>query len=77
MEEIKVIAFGQITEIIGAEVFIEASDTHMLKYALQEHFPLLAEKKYAIAVNNKLITEEQYALKENDVVALMPPYSGG
>lgn len=74
---IKVIAFGQIAEITGNELFIEARDTGVLKDALLLRFPALAEKKYAIAVNNRLITEQHYKLNENDVVALMPPYSGG
>lgn len=74
--KIKILAFGQITEITGSELFIEAHDTAVLKSALQIEFPALADKKYAIAVNNKLVAEVT-ALKENDVVALMPPYSGG
>lgn len=74
--KIKVIAFGQIAEITGAELFIEAEDIEILKTALQIEFPELANRKHAIAVNNKLITEN-IALSEHDVVALMPPYSGG
>ncbi|KOS05131.1 hypothetical protein AM493_03060 [Flavobacterium akiainvivens] len=74
--KVRVIAFGQIAEITGGELFIEAQDTVVLKAALQVEFPTLADKKYAIAVNNKLVTEVT-ALTENDVVALMPPYSGG
>jgi molybdopterin converting factor small subunit len=73
---VNVIAFGALTEITGNELFIEATDTAVLKAALQIEFPALADKKYAIAVNNKLVTEVT-ALTENDVVALMPPYSGG
>lgn len=74
--KVKVIAFGQIAEITGAELFIEAQDTEVLRTALQIEFPELTGRKYAIAVNNTLITENK-ALSEHDVVALMPPYSGG
>lgn len=74
--KIKVIAFGQIAEITGTELFIEAQDTAVLKAALQIEFSALAGKKYAIAINNKLVTGVT-ELAENDVVALMPPYSGG
>ena len=55
---------------------MEATDTAVLKAALQIEFPALADKKYAIAVNNKVISDTK-RLSENDVVALMPPYSGG
>lgn len=73
---IKIIAFGQIAEITGSELFMEAQDTDVLRAALQVEFPALTDKKYALAVNNKLITDTM-TLLENDVVALMPPYSGG
>ncbi|KGO85530.1 hypothetical protein Q765_16035 [Flavobacterium rivuli WB 3.3-2 = DSM 21788] len=73
---IKIIAFGQIAEITGKELTVEASDITILKAALQVEFPALAEKKYAIAVNKKLVADN-VALSDNDTVALMPPYSGG
>jgi molybdopterin converting factor small subunit len=43
---------------------------------LQELFPELADRKYAVAVNMKVI-QGNLELKQNDTVALMPPYSGG
>jgi molybdopterin converting factor small subunit len=43
---------------------------------LQELFPELADRKYAVAVNMKVV-QENLELKQNDTVALMPPYSGG
>lgn len=73
---IKVLAFGQIAEITGSQLYMDATDTAFLKAALQIEFPALADKKYAIAVNNKVISDSK-GLSENDVVALMPPYSGG
>jgi sulfur-carrier protein len=74
--EVTIIAFGQIAEITGRTLTIEAADTAVLKTALQIQFPALLDKKYAIAVNKKLVTDT-VALAENDTVALMPPYSGG
>ena len=73
---IKIIAFGQIAEITGREFSMEASDIDILKASLQIRFPALAEKKYAIAVNKRLVTEN-ITLNDNDIVAIMPPYSGG
>jgi len=75
--EIKLIAFGQIGEITGKELNIEAEDLTSLKAKLLSQFPKLADKKFAFAVNRKLVHDETVVLNENDIVALMPPYSGG
>jgi len=74
--EIKVIAFGQIAEITGKELMLEAGDIDSLKLHLIQKFPELSDKKLAFAVNKKL-TQNNVILNQNDVVALMPPYSGG
>jgi len=73
---VKIIAFGQIAEITGKDFTLEAHDITSLKELLIAKFPALSEKKYAIAINKKLVATN-VALKENDTVALMPPYSGG
>ncbi|MDQ1095913.1 MULTISPECIES: MoaD/ThiS family protein [Chryseobacterium] len=74
--EIRIIAFGQIAEITGKELLLDAVDISALKKELKERFPELEYKKFAVAVNKK-ITEENLALHEGDTIALMPPYSGG
>ena len=74
--EIKVISFGQIAEITGKEFMVEAVDLDSLKLYLIQKFPELSDRKFAFAVNKKLV-QENVVLKQNDVVALMPPYSGG
>jgi len=74
--EIKIIAFGSIAELTGKEITVQASDVDSLKVILQELFPELVDRKYAVAVNMKVI-QGNLELKQNDTVALMPPYSGG
>lgn len=74
--EIKIIAFGSIAELTGKEITVQASDVDSLKVILQELFPEMADRKYAVAVNMKVV-QENLELKQNDTVALMPPYSGG
>ena len=74
--EIKIIAFGQIAEIIGKEIMLEASDITSLKIILAEKFPVLSDREFAIAVNKKLV-QGNLELNQKDTVALMPPYSGG
>jgi molybdopterin converting factor small subunit len=70
-------AFGNLTEITGtAELELEAQDSASLQAALFQKFPQLRERKFAIAVNKQLITENT-DFKAHDVVALLPPFSGG
>lgn len=70
-------SFGQLAEITGAaELQLQATDLVSLREALINRFPELKERKFAIAVNKQLITENK-SFKENDVVALLPPFSGG
>lgn len=76
MTGIKIIAFGQIAEITGKELMLEAADIDSLKRNIIQKFPELSEKKLAFAVNKKLV-QNNVILNQNDVVALMPPYSGG
>ncbi|MBD8081082.1 MoaD/ThiS family protein [Chryseobacterium caseinilyticum] len=74
--EIKVSSFGQIAEITGKEFMVKAADLDSLKLYLIQKFPELSDRKFAFAVNKKLV-QENIILNQNDVVALMPPYSGG
>lgn len=73
---VKIIAFGQIAEITGKKFETSSPDTETLKSWLLQNFPALENKKFVIAVNKRLITDT-INLKDNDEVALMPPYSGG
>lgn len=72
----KIIAFGQIAEITGKELELNVGDTDSLSLLLQENYPALVHKKYIIAVNKKIQTHNAI-IDVNDVVALMPPFSGG
>ncbi|MES2328827.1 MAG: MoaD/ThiS family protein [Bacteroidota bacterium] len=73
---INIVAFGQLAEITGSDFEIEAADTEELMQLLREKFTALKEMKYAIAVNKKIVTKNT-SLHNADMVALMPPFSGG
>jgi molybdopterin synthase sulfur carrier subunit len=74
---VKIRSFGQLTEVTGtAELLIEAVDSDLLRVQLIESFPELAGRNFAIAINKQLVRENT-RLEENDVVALLPPFSGG
>lgn len=76
MAIIKIISFGRLKEILGSDLELEAENSDGLLNQLNEKFPQLEDLKLRIAINQKIISENT-DLKNNDVVALMPPYSGG
>jgi molybdopterin synthase sulfur carrier subunit len=75
---IKVLVFGQISEIISqTEVeFVSLKNTEELSVELSKRYPKLTQVKYAIAVNKKIVVQNTI-LSDNDIVALLPPFSGG
>ena len=74
---ITIAVFGSLTDIVGTtEGLGPFADTNELIDALNKRYPDLRHSKYVIAVNKKMINSNT-GLKENDAVALMPPFSGG
>ena len=72
-----VILFGRLADIAGSSVIVNAvADTDSLINALHKTYPALAESKYVIAVDKHVITSNT-PLSEKNVVALLPPFSGG
>lgn len=77
MVSIKIIAFGQLAELIGdSAVDMQATDIADLQRLLAERFPALKNKKYALAVNKQVVSGNA-PLAEGSTVALLPPFSGG
>ncbi len=76
MSTVKIISFGRLKEILGQDFEAEAENTDDLINQLTEKFPQLKDLKLRIAVNQKIISVNT-ELHNNDVAALMPPYSGG
>lgn len=79
--QLKVLLFGISTDLVGSTSLdfelSYASSVHSFKKSLQEQYPQLIElNSYAIAVNESYATDETL-LKENDVIAIIPPVSGG
>ncbi len=74
---IQVLFFGQLTEIAGNAVGVPVATTlRVLEQELWRQFPLLKEKKYAVSVNQKMVAGDM-PLTDGDIVALLPPFSGG
>jgi len=76
--QVNIFIFGQLTEIITKDnlVLNDIGDTDKLTVHLNKIYPAIAKIKYAIAVNKNMITKNTM-LNDNDVVAIMPPFSGG
>ena len=79
--KIKVLFFGITTDLVNTStidlVLSEASTIVDFKNLLSKEYPQLKNiNSYAIAVNESYATDK-VVLKEADVVAVIPPVSGG
>ena len=78
---ITVLFFGITTDLVGENTITYAieNDTTIenLKTLLKTNYPNLKNiDDFAVAVNEEYATNE-HLLKSNDVVAIIPPVSGG
>jgi len=76
--EINVLLFGQLTDVTGESCIkiTEVTDTAELVQQLGKNYPGLKSLEYSIAVNKEIVGQNRL-LKDNDEVALLPPFSGG
>ncbi|MFC2086086.1 MoaD/ThiS family protein [Bacteroidota bacterium] len=76
--DVKVLFFGVIADVVSQnEVSLSnVSDTDALKEALLHEYPEIAKYKYLLSVNHAIVTD-RISLKDNDEVALLPPFAGG
>ena len=76
--KIEILSFGQLTDITGQNTWQmeDITDTDQLKKIFIEKHPALANSKYLLAVNMEIIRGNE-KLNPGDVVALLPPFSGG
>lgn len=76
--QVNISIFGQIKDITNSDNFIidNVNSTDELINKLHLLYPSLINNKYAIAVNKNIITQN-ILLKDNDAIALLPPFSGG
>ena len=70
--------FGQLTDIINTSTLTltDIADTNGLVNELNKLYPALADSNYIMAVNKQTIAANTI-LKEDSIVALLPPFSGG
>ncbi|OIJ10174.1 molybdopterin converting factor subunit 1 [Anaerobacillus arseniciselenatis] len=76
---IKVLFFAELEEIVGSrELTIEKAEltVNEVKEYLKDKFPALPVDRAMIAVNEEYVDDTD-VVKTNDIVALVPPVSGG
>ncbi len=75
---INVMIFGQLTDIISKQTLIlsDIADTNHLVKELNKKYPALAQARYIIAVDKQTVTGNA-KLRDGNIVALLPPFSGG
>ncbi len=81
MMKLKILFFGITTDLVGASnldlEISEASTVADFKNLLKKKYPQLENMdSYAIAVNESYATSD-LILHRNDIVAIIPPVSGG
>tara|TARA_B100000809_G_scaffold137415_1_gene134860 strand:+ start:5176 stop:5418 length:243 start_codon:yes stop_codon:yes gene_type:complete len=79
--KIKILFFGITTDLVGASnldlMLSDASTVLDFKSLLKKNYPQLENlDSYAIAVNESYATDD-LTLQKNDIVAVIPPVSGG
>ncbi len=80
----KLLYFGKLTEAVGGseqhlnlgEISNDKPTVKDLDDYLKGRYNQLNNQEYRITVNQKFV-DFDYAIKEEDEVALLPPFSGG
>lgn len=77
---IKVLFFADQREKVGKDQLEfdgEGMNIHAVKTYLEEKYPALALDHTMTAVNEEYEEEENRLMEKNDVIAFIPPVSGG
>lgn len=76
--EVKVLFFGQAADKVHRNELTTSGvkSSEELNVFLKKSYPSLQDFQYRLAVNHIIITEN-IKLKDGDVIALLPPFSGG
>jgi molybdopterin synthase sulfur carrier subunit len=74
--KVKVLFFGELSERFEKERYLQVGDVQGVLEELTAEWPAFAKKQVSVAVNAQIV-HDNVLLKEGDVVAIMPPFSGG
>lgn len=76
---IKILLFAHLQEEIGKDTLLmdtEACTVQQVKNFIHAHFPTVNLNQVMTAVNEEFSFDED-AVKDGDVIAFLPPVSGG
>ena len=74
---VTVLYFGAAKQAAGkSSEVLYAGDTAMLCNQILEKYPSIRAVPYRLALNRVMLKEE-CLLKENDIIAILPPFEGG
>ena len=76
--KVKILFFGVLSEITGTHIkyYDDVKSIEHLKLKITDDFPEIIHYKFKISINNKFIKGDS-VLKNEDEVALLPPFAGG
>jgi molybdopterin synthase sulfur carrier subunit len=70
-------AIAEKTKSQGEEIYFSDLPLDQLLVSLEQKYQL-GQLSFSVAINQKIVQETaNYILKNNDVVALLPPFAGG
>ncbi|AVP36480.1 molybdopterin converting factor subunit 1 [Staphylococcus felis] len=76
----KILYFAELKELVNrtedAFSFDYEISVEQLKQHLYSTYPVIQGKKFQVAVNEEFVRDND-TVKPNDIVALIPPVSGG
>lgn len=75
---IRVLFFGVLADVTGSgfRYYSHVSSMSELKMMIENDYPELVHYLFRIS-HNHIFTDENLLLSDGDVVALIPPFSGG
>ncbi len=76
--KINVLFFGVISDKTGlsSKIYENFKNINELKLQIESDYPTIKKFSYQISVNKELC-DNNIILKNNDEVALLPPFAGG
>lgn len=75
--KVRVLYFGAAQEIAGkADEELTAGDTASLRREILDRYPAMRNISFRLALNRTLLREES-DLRDNDLIAILPPFQGG
>ena len=74
---VTVLYFGDARDVTGIpSEMLPAGDTGALVSMIMEKYPDMRDIPFRLALNRTLIKEES-PLRDNDIIAILPPFRGG